>query len=206
MGMKPFLAAGACALLAACGASAEPGVFDLPKQEVYDRLSRNNLDVLRLRHSCGILIHLSQSARNGEEIDWRVTHNGETKLQFSVRLEEVSPTQTRVKLSIDSKDPEGGELYDGDYVTHYPAVQQPVRPGIEEAIAAVLEGREFDKSRARPGPDDDVCDVQRASFRNDGVPIDVAMERRNGSGSGSGSGSSSWDDEASDDWGSGTTD
>jgi hypothetical protein len=192
---KRFLLAGACLAAAACGS--EPGVYDLPRQEVYDRLASNPLDALKFRRACGILIHLLPSARNGDEIDWRVTHNGHTKVQFSIRLEELSPEQTRVSVSVDSKDADGSEAYDGDYFTPYPAFQQPLRPAIEEAIAATLEGREFDPSRAPHSRDDDVCDVQRATLQQNGVPIDVVMQQRADSGS---------DALGDDGWGSGTTD
>jgi hypothetical protein len=191
---KRLLIAGACLATVACGS--EPGVYDLPRAEVYDRLASNPLDALKFRRGCGILIHLQPSASNGDEIDWRVTHNGTTKVQFSARLEEVSPEQTRVRVSVDSTDSDGSEFYDGDYFTPYPAFQQPLRPAIEEAIAATLEGREFDPSRAPHSRDDDVCDVQRATLQQNGVPIDVVMQQR-------GSGSSASASEGG--WGSGTT-
>jgi hypothetical protein len=69
----------------------------------------------------------------------------------------------------------GGEAYDGSQFYVRPAFNQPLRPAVEEQVAAILESRAFDVRRVGPGTDK-VCLVQRGGlesgrvFRVDDVP------------------------------------
>lgn len=166
----PILGLTLLASLGACEGQ-EPNVFDLPIAEVHARLKREPLTQFRRARRCGIPIAIYPSSFEREAVKWQVVSDGRDMLWFKAHLSEVSPTRTRVTIEI-QLGPGGKERYSGDYFPARPAVVQPVRPAIEEAIAAVLQGREFDVDRAPRSSDDTVCDVQRASAQH-GHPISV---------------------------------
>ena len=51
---------------------------------------------------------------------------------------------------------------------------QPLKPAVEEAIAAELEGRDFDPQRVPKPPERDrVCQIQKAALQSSGKPFSV---------------------------------
>ena len=148
--------------LAACGRA--PGVYDLSVREAYERLAAAPLDDFKLARQCGILIHLMPQAVPNQSVSWHVYSGGIPLLDFTARLTPVGEKQTKVDIEI-SKDPDGTEAYAGNDFYPRPAFHQPLRPGVEEAVAAVLEGRPYDVWRVPKGGDvESVCNVQRAGL------------------------------------------
>lgn len=111
----------------------------------------------------------------GRQITWRVTSGGREMLSFTALLTPVDAAHTRVDVAV-SKDKDGKEAYGGQQFYPRPAVRQPVRPAIEEQVAALLEARAFDPEKAAASGDNQVCNVQRAgleegiAFRADDIP------------------------------------
>jgi hypothetical protein len=156
-GVLVLLAAG----LAGCGQEA-PGVYNLSIADAYQRLSTNELPDLVYRRQCGILIHVMPEGVPNGKVRWQVTSSGEDVVQFTAILTSLSEKQTKVEIQIPS-DPAGGEVYDGAKFYRRPAFNQPLRPAVEEQVAAILESRPFDIERVGPGRDS-VCDVQRGGL------------------------------------------
>jgi hypothetical protein len=153
--------------LAACSAKKEVGVYDLPIAEVYDRLSRADINGFRIARQCGILIHFSSQKKKDESILWRVTSSGQEVLRFTVRLTAVGPNKTRTVIEI-PKAKDGGEIYDGTKFHARPAIYQPLRPAVQELINAAIERRDYDVWQI-PQPinmNDGVCSVQRGGLES----------------------------------------
>ena len=155
----------ALALLAGCTPASEPGVYDIALHEAYTRLAQNKLEDFKFKRQCGILIHFRPESILDKSVTWRVYSSGPEMLVFTANLTSVGERSTRVDVSI-SKEPDGSEAYDGTDVYPRPALIQPVRPAVEEAIAAVLEEREFDAQRVPRSGDNSVCQVQRAGLEH----------------------------------------
>jgi hypothetical protein len=146
------------------GCGNEPGVYDLPLHEAFTRLATNKLEDFSFKHQCGILIHLSPEPIEDESVRWGVFSSGEEVLNFTARLTAVGEKKTRVAVEI-SKDADGSEAYDGKDDYPRPALKQPLRPALEEAVASALEGRPFDESKLTDVPGDNrVCNIQRAGL------------------------------------------
>jgi hypothetical protein len=154
----------AIALLALWGCSNQPGVYSLPVDEAFARLTKADLDGFRLARQCGILIHFhAQPDPASHSVTWRVESSGEQVLRFTVHLTKMQD-KTSASFEIPA-DPKGGEVYDGDYFVFRPAVNQPLRPALQELVDAAMAQRPFDTKRIRgPQNTDGVCDVQRAGL------------------------------------------
>lgn len=140
-----------------------PGTYPIAVTEAFARLKDDKLIDLRRNRQCGIVIDFVPSVVSGGEIRWTVYSGGQDMVWFRALLTPVSPTQTSIVVEVQPGE-SGKPLYDGDYFPPHPAVVQPLRAAVEEAIAAKLEGRAFDPERAPRNRDDDVCDVQRAAL------------------------------------------
>lgn len=147
--------------LSACGQ--QPGTFDLSPAEAYQRLVASDLPDLVSTRQCGILIHVrSEGVRVGEQISWAVYSSGRKMVDFTATLTPVDGNRTHVAITI-PPGPKGGEAYDGAQFYPRPAFNQPLRPAVEEQVAALLEGRPYDAARVPRGTDR-LCDVQRAGL------------------------------------------
>ena len=152
------------AALSACGKA--PGVYDLAVHDAYEKLFYNKLEDFSFAQQCGILIHLRAEGVPDQSVTWHVYSSGVEMLNFTARLTPAGDDRTKVDIEV-SKDPDGTEAYSGDKTYRRPALAQPVRPAIAEAVAAVLKGRPYDKSRVPPPPEaDTVCNVQRAGLES----------------------------------------
>jgi len=153
-------------LAAGCGSKAEPGVYDLPLADAYARLAKADVAGFRQARQCGILIHLQPSGQKGESMTWHVTSSGRTMLSFTVRLTAEGPDRTRATIEVPA-DPRGGELYDGKQQYPRPALNQPLRPAVQELIDAAMAGRPYDVLRIpEPRNTDKVCSVQRGGLES----------------------------------------
>jgi len=148
-----------------------PGVYDLSIDEAYQRLAANELADLVYRRQCGILIHVTPGGVRPGKVMWRVTSGGEDVVEFTAILTPLDEKQTKVEIKMPA-DPDGGEVYDGAKFYRRPAFNQPLRPAVEEQVAAILEGRPFDMERVGPGQDS-VCNVQRAGLEETGTRFRV---------------------------------
>jgi hypothetical protein len=145
----------------ASGCGRGPGVYDLSVHDAYARLAQNALEDFSFSQQCGILIHLVPEGVPENLVTWHVYSSGQEMLNFSARLSPDGEKRTKVAIEV-SKDSNGGEAYSGDDMYPRPALHQPLRPALEEAIGAVLEGRKFDAERIpEPKEADSVCNVQR---------------------------------------------
>ena len=92
-------------------------------------------------------------------VTWRVYSSGREMVNFTATLTPPDAGRTRVDISV-GRNAAGHEAYDGSLFYTRPAFNQPLRPAVEEQVAALLEGRSFDVTRI-PSGTDGVCDVQR---------------------------------------------
>ena len=149
-----------CALLAACGGGGAGQVYPLAPDEAASRL--HNLDdtgFIEARR-CAVPIALSAQTLDPATIKWSISADGTEAAAFSLKIEPADNGATRVIIAL-PKDPAGGEIYDGNQHYEHPVVQQPLRPALEELVAAALEGRKFDPTKVKGGNADDVCALQR---------------------------------------------
>lgn len=149
------------AALAGCG-SRESGVYEIGTHEAYQRLLRSALPDLVRARQCGILIHPRAEGVTDRSVTWRVYSSGREMVRFTATLTPLGAGRTRAEVSI-GRNAQGREAYDGSLFYTRPAFNQPLRPAVEEQVAALLEGRSFDVSRVPRGTDS-VCDVQRAGL------------------------------------------
>ena len=152
--------------LAACGDEPlPPGVYNIPIRDAYQRLVGNQLAELVFRRQCGILIHVRPEGVPTSKVRWTVTSSGEEVVQFTALLTPVNDKQTKVEIKIPADPDNGGELYDGKKFYRRPAFNQPLRPAVDEQVAAILERRKFEIERVGPGRDT-VCNVQRGGLES----------------------------------------
>ena len=147
------------ALLSGCGGGAGQ-VYPLAPDEAASRL--HNLDdagFIEARR-CAVPIALSAQSLDAATIKWSITADGAETAAFSLKVEPADNGASRVIIAL-PKDPAGGEIYDGSQHYDHPLVQQPLRPALEELIAAALEGRKFDPARVKGDTADEVCTLQR---------------------------------------------
>jgi hypothetical protein len=151
-------------LVSACN-EAPKGHYPLTVQEARARLAANSFIEFRSDRQCGVLIHIVQSARSERSITWTVSSSGLSQLSFTAVLTPVDARYTKVDVTMV---PElgGREPYDGTQFYPRPAVRQPVRPAIEEQVAAALETRPYDPKRLPQAKKDSVCVVQRAGLES----------------------------------------
>ena len=158
--------------LAGCSRD-EPVVYPLALHDVFLKLADNKLEDFKFKRQCGILIHFRPEAIVDKSITWRVNSDGREMLSFTAHLTPVGETSTKVDVEV-SKDPDGTEAYAGGDFYKRPALLQPLRPAVEEAIAAELEGRTFDPLRVpQPAERDRVCQIQKATLQSSGKPFSV---------------------------------
>ena len=160
--MKPgfLIALALSAVLAGCGR--ERGVYEISAHDAYQRLLRSELPELVMARQCGILIHPRAEGVADRAVTWRVYSSGREMVNFTATLTALDAGRTRAEVSI-GRNAAGREAYDGSLFYTRPAFNQPLRPAVEEQVAALLEGRSFDVSRVPHGTDS-VCDVQRGGL------------------------------------------
>ena len=146
-------------------------MVDLSAAETYQRLVASKLPDLVSKRQCGILIHVTPDGVPNQNVTWRVTSSGHEMVRFTAKLTPVSESRTKVEVAI-SSGPGGEEAYSGKQFYRRPAFNQPLRPAVEEQIAALLESRAYDSSRVPRGTDS-VCNVQRARLEELGRPFHV---------------------------------
>jgi hypothetical protein len=151
------------AFLSGCGG---PGVYGLSPHDAYTRLADNKLEDFAFSQQCGILIHLEPEGIPDKSVTWHVYSSGANMVSFTAQLTAKGGNSTKVDIEI-SKDSDGTEAYSGNDDYPRPALRQPLRPAVEEAIASALEGRKFDESRfEHTNEGNSVCNVQRAGLES----------------------------------------
>ncbi len=154
----------AAASLAGCEKPKTPGVYDIGVAEAYQRLSTNTLADMVYSKQCGILVHVEPEGILSRSVTWRVRSSGQEVVQFTAVLTPVGEMQTKVEIKLPAA-PDGGEVYDGTKTYRRPAFDQPLKPAVEEQVAAILEGRKFDVQNVGPGRDK-ICQVQRGGLES----------------------------------------
>ena len=155
-------------LLAACaaGCSREPGVYPVALHDAFQKLAENKLEDFKFKRQCGILIHFRPDSILDKSVTWRVYSSGTELFSFTANLTPVGDSKTKVSVEV-SKDPDGTDVYAGTDFYPRPALMQPLKPAVEEAIAADLEGRAFDPQRVpKPPEKDSVCLIQRGGLEH----------------------------------------
>lgn len=164
--MKVHAIAGLAGLALISGCSSEPpGQIALSAHDAYERLAKGDLTEFIFKRQCGILIHAKTEAEPDRSVTWHILSSGREMLNFTATLTPVDDRRTKVDIAV-SRDPDGGEAYDGTRSYPRPALQQPVRPALEELVAALLNGRAFDAKRLPKRTTCDfninsACDIQR---------------------------------------------
>ena len=187
----------AAALLWGCSKPVEG--YAVSVDDAYRRLMASDMEGLKMGRQCGILIHFQPSGTPNKSVTWQVTSSGREMVRFTVDL--VPAGEGRTKFSVTMPpDEHGQEPYAGGQFRPRPAFNQPLRPAIEEQIAALLEGRDY-SWRNVPTGTDSVCNVQRAGLEeghrfsiNDDPGSDSAgtAQRRRAEGAGWGEPSGGW--------------
>jgi hypothetical protein len=147
-----------------------PGQYTIGLHDAYERLAKADFHDFKLERHCGILIRITRQGEPDRAVTWEVTSSGRRMLSFTATLTPVDDDTTKVDVRI-SREANGREAYDGnqDYVR--PAVNQPVRPAIEEKIASLLTGRPYDAKRMSEKYSRDAsCRIQR-----DGLLIGICF-------------------------------
>ena len=160
--------------LAACtqAAPTRPQLFDIPSNEAFDRLQRADIIGFRNAAQCGMLIYFTPHPEGRQAIRWTVSTEGYRVAEFTVRLAAVGArTEARIELPFA---PDGREIYDGSREYEHPALNQPVRPVIEELIEAAMMRRPFDVHRI-PDPvrPDSLCISLAINFEASGEPYRI---------------------------------
>jgi hypothetical protein len=152
------------AVASSCGRA--PGVYNLTVHDAYARLAQNPLSDFSFSQQCGILIHLTPEGTPDQSVTWHVYSSGQEMLSFTARLTPQGSSSTKVDIDV-SKDSDGSEAYAGKDFYPRPALRQPLRPALAEAIGAVLEGRKFDVERIpKAAESDSVCNIQRGGLES----------------------------------------
>ena len=149
--------------LALAGCNAERDVYPLPIARATALLEQQKFTKLRRNRQCGIVIKIVPDKLGDDHIKWKVFSDRRELFWFAARLIPVDAGHTRVRVEI-AKTTRSVEFYSSDYTTPRPAMAKPARPAIEEAIAAVLEDREFDPGKAPSPSKDQLCGVQRGAI------------------------------------------
>lgn len=157
--------------IAGCSNAPEPAGYPISVDEAYARLKASDLSDLLYHRRCGVPIKGASGGVPGKEVYWQVMSGGEERLRFTVTLTPVDAQHTKARVTIAAREHDG-EGYDGSHHYKRPVLEQPIRPAVEEQVAAILESRDYDKERAGRG-DDSVCDVQRAGSESGSARFSV---------------------------------
>ena len=159
MNNRKILLFSGLALLSAC--SEPPGQYKLGLRDAYERLAKGDFNDFKFERHCGILIEIASRRQGERAVTWHVTSSGMRMLSFTATLTPVDAKTTKVAVSI-SREANGREAYDGTQQYRRPALNQPVRPAIEEKIASLLTGRPYEATRmSKEYSSDGVCKLQR---------------------------------------------
>jgi hypothetical protein len=150
------------AMLSACGEPRlPPGQYKLGLHDAYERLAKGDFNDFKFERHCGILINIATQRQGERAVTWHVTSSGRRMLSFTATLTPVDDKTTKVEVSI-SREANGREAYDGTQQYPRPALNQPVRPAIEEKIASLLTGRPYEAKRmSKEYSSDGACTLQR---------------------------------------------
>ena len=147
-------------LLSACTAAVPEG-YPVSQQVAFDRLVESELSGLIERRSCGVELSVDTDAQpaNGK-IVWRV-RSGEKMLMLTAMLTPVGTDRTKIAVSAWNEE-DGGNAYNGTKLYPRPLLNQPVRPNLDEQVAALMEGRPYDIYKVKGGVrNDGVCIMQK---------------------------------------------
>jgi hypothetical protein len=161
MNNRAILLFSGLAMLSACEPQLPPGQYRVGLHDAYERLANADFEDFKSERECGIRIQIVRQAEPETSVTWTVTSSGRRMLNFTATLTPVNDQTTQVDISI-LRDANGREAYDGTQQYPRPAVNQPVRPAIEEKIASLLGGRPYDAKRmAADYSGDSICTLQR---------------------------------------------
>jgi hypothetical protein len=148
-------------MLSACEPQLPPGQYKIGLHDAYERLASADFDDFKLERQCGIRIQIASEGVPDSSVTWRVTSSGRRMLSFTATLTPVDYKTTKVEIFI-PRDAHDREAYDGTQQYPRPAVNQPVRPAIEEKIDSLLAGGPYDAKRmAAEYSGDSICTLQR---------------------------------------------
>jgi hypothetical protein len=159
--MRAIAGLAGLAFLSGCGEP--PGQVALSAHDAYERLAKGDLKDFIFERQCGILVHVKTDARPDRSVTWHILSSGRVMLSFTATLAPVNDRRTKVEIAV-SREPDGSEAYDGTKSYVRPALKQPLRPAIEELVAALLKGRAFDAKRLQDKNDihiNHICNLQR---------------------------------------------
>jgi hypothetical protein len=161
------------AMLPSC-ASQPKNTYPVPREVAFERLRDGDVVDFRNAWQCGMLLHFNTIATPNEQVRWIVKSGGRQVAEFSARLVAVDSETTRIDIQIPTA-PDGGEIYDGTKEYEHPAFYQPLRPAIEEFVAARIEQRAFVK-KGLPGSDHNgYCGMTKESLLS-GTPYSIEDE------------------------------
>src|SRR5262245_58263332 len=140
MNKRTILLLSGLVMLSACERELPAGQYKIGLHDAYERLANADFEDFKSERECGIRIHIASQAVPEHSVTWLVTSSGRRMLSFTATLTAVDDNTTQVDISV-SPGAHGREAYDGTQGYPRPAVNQPVRPAIEEKIASLLAGR-----------------------------------------------------------------
>jgi hypothetical protein len=146
-------------MLSAC--NEPPGQYKVGLHEAYERIANGDFSDFKIERHCGILINIASQKQPDRAVTWNVTSSGRRMLSFTATLTRIDDKTTKVEVSI-LREANGREAYDGTQEYPRPALNQPVRPAIEEKIASLMTGRPYDAKRmTKEHAKDYICSLQR---------------------------------------------
>ena len=158
------------AFLGGCGNAPAPQGYAMSVEDAQRLLIAGSFEDMKMARQCGILIHIKPYVSGSDEVSWTVTSSGQKVAQFSAKLVPAGPGRIKAVVSL-PVEPDGHEAYDGSQTYPRPAFNQPLRPAVEEQVAAILEQRPYEVERV-PRGEDTVCNVQRGGLES-GRPFSV---------------------------------
>jgi hypothetical protein len=163
MNIRKILLFSGLAMLSACN-EPPPGQYRLGLHDAYERLVKADFNDFKIERHCGILINIASHGQDERAVTWLVTSSGRRMLSFTATLTPIDDKTTKVAVSV-SREANGREAYDGTQQYTRPALNQPVRPAIEEKIASLLTGRPYAAARmTKDYANDHICSLQRGGL------------------------------------------
>ncbi|MDE2302638.1 MAG: hypothetical protein KGK11_08780 [Sphingomonadales bacterium] len=167
----------AVALLAGCTTAPDDDLFQLPLGDAFMRLQMADLAGFKAVESCGAPLSIATDPIAPDRIRWRLASGISDVATVTVQLTAEGDDATRVAIDIPPTAQQQPFVVRGIALPR-PVVQQPLRPAVQELVAAALQQRPFDPSHLPQGGDD-ACAQQRASSADASPPAQGAVPAQN---------------------------
>ena len=168
------------AALPGCAQNHAPGVYGMTQQDVWTRLQSADLGAFTEARGCGLPLDIAVEAHAPQSLRWIIRSGGSELASFTVRLDAVSPGETRAVIDL-PYDPDRTDTITTR--SGAPALRQPLQGAVVELVDAAIDDRPYDASRTsdtrnpaaacahRPGALHRAGDTPRSGPRQWGAPF-----------------------------------